>query len=471
MITDPAVRPPGGGSPSRARIPVQIEFLGAAGTVTGSKYLVRTAGRTLLIDCGMFQGTKALRLLNREPFPVDPSTVDEVILTHAHIDHTGVLPLLAREGFRGPVHCTPATGDLCGILLRDSAKLQEEEAAYANRHGYSRHTPALPLYTSHDAEKALRLLRPVPVHRAFAVGGGVEGRFVPAGHILGAASLRLTGPEGTIVFSGDVGHDPMLPEPEHPGDAEWVVMESTYGDRIYGPVDAATTLAEVVAEAAARGGAVIIPAFAVGRAQTLLWLLLKLKREGRLPDLPVYLDSPMAAAALDVMRRHGEAHRLPPGEMEAVAGMAEITETPRDSRRIMLAKHPRVIISASGMATGGRVLHHLRTLAPDPRTTILFAGYQAPGTRGADIVAGRETVKMFGEEVRIRATVRRLDTLSAHDDQTGLIAWMRRFAGPPRRCFLTHGEPHAAAALAGRAGEELGWSCTIPALRDSVELD
>jgi metallo-beta-lactamase family protein len=456
--------------PSLGRIHVQIEFLGAAGTVTGSKYLLRRDGGSLLVDCGLFQGTKALRLKNREPFPVPPAEVGAVVLTHAHLDHSGALPLLVRDGFRGPIHCTSATADLCEILLLDSGRLQEEEAAYANRHGYSRHRPALPLYTVRDAERAIERLRPLSGTAGLALPGGFEARFVPSGHILGAASVRMEGPEGAVVFSGDVGWDAMLPEPEHPGDAEWVVLESTYGDRVLETIDPATALAGVVAETAGRGGAVIVPAFAVGRAQTLLWLLLRLRREGRLPDVPVYLDSPMAARALEVMRRHPEAHRLTPEDVAGLARVAEIVESPAESRRVMLARSPRVIISASGMVTGGRVLHHLRTLAPDPRNTILFTGYQAPGTRGAEILAGRETVKMLGEHVRIAATVRRLESLSAHADQAGLLRWMGRFDRPPRRCFLTHGEPHAARALARRAGEEPGWNCSVPALGERVEL-
>ena len=262
----------------------------------------------------------------------------------------------------------------------------------------------------------------------------------------------------------------MLPEPEHPGEAEWVVMESTYGDRVHAPSDPAATLEAVVAETAARGGAVVIPAFAVGRAQRLLWILLGLRREGRLPDIPVYLDSPMAARAMEAMRVHTEAHRLPVTEVEALASFAEVAATPADSRRVMRERRPRIIVSASGMATGGRVLHHLAALAPDPKNTLLFAGYQAPGTRGARILGGAETVKIHGQQVPIRAEVRTLDTLSAHADQPGLLGWMERFATPPLRCFLTHGEPHAAAALAALAGERLGWACTVPALGERAEL-
>jgi metallo-beta-lactamase family protein len=443
---------------------MELTFLGAAGTVTGSKYLLRAAGRTLLVDCGLFQGLKALRLLNREPFPVDPAEIDAVLLTHAHLDHTGFLPVLVRDGFRGRVHCTPATDALCRILLPDSGKLQEEEAGFANRRGYSRHHPALPLYTAADAARSLHALSPVPFRSPLALGGDIRATWVPSGHIMGAGSLRVETPDGTVVFSGDIGHDPMLPEPEHPGEADWLLVESTYGDRLHGPTDPATALVDVITTTAARGGAVVLPAFAVGRAQMLLWLLLGLRREGRLPDVPIYLDSPMAAAALQVLRLHPEAHRLGAAEAEAVARVAEVVETPQESRRVMREPFPRVIIAASGMATGGRVLHHLAALAPDPKNTVCFAGYQAPGTRGADILAGAESVKIHGQQVRIRAEVRALDTLSAHADRDALLAWLERFRAAPERCYMVHGEPHAAGALAALAGERLGWRCSVPTL-------
>jgi metallo-beta-lactamase family protein len=449
---------------------VEITFLGAAGTVTGSRYLVRAGGRTVLVDCGLFQGLKELRLRNRAPFPVEPRSIDAIVLTHAHLDHTGYLPVLVRDGFAGPIHCTPATETLCGILLPDSARLQEEEAEFANRHGYSKHRPALPLYDGADARRTLRLLRPSPTGVPVALGGGLEAAFVPSGHILGAASVRLRTPEGTVVFSGDVGHDPMLPEPEHPGEGEWVLLESTYGNRLHASGDPADTLAAVVEETAARGGAVVIPSFAVGRAQMLLWLLLRLRRAGRLPDLPVYVDSPMAARAMEAMRRHPEAHRVSTADIDAMDDLAEVAESPQDSRRIMLERRPRIIVSASGMVTGGRVLHHVAALAPDPKNTFLFAGYQAPGTRGAHMLAGAETVKVHGRQVPVRAEVRMLDNLSAHDDREGLLAWMGRFARPPRRCFLVHGEPPAAEALAEAAGERLGWECTVPSLGERFEL-
>ena len=450
---------------------MEITFLGAAGTVTGSRYLARTGGRTVLVDCGLFQGDRDLRARNREPFPADARRIDAVVLTHAHLDHTGYLPALVRQGFRGPVHCTAATADLCAVILRDSAKLQEEEAEYAARKGWSRHHPPLPLYTAADAAAALEMLRPAPIHAPVDLGGGAEAAFVPAGHILGAASVRLATAEGTLVFSGDLGtKDPILPPSSHPGDADWLLVESTYGDRLHGDADPADELGEVIARTAARGGAVLIPAFAVGRAQTMLHLVARLRAEGRIPEVPVYVDSPMAEDAMDVFRRHPEAHLLSHDEVDALARAARVVRTPGESRRVTLAGYPRVIVSASGMLEGGRILHHLKALGPDPKNTLLFAGFQAPGTRGARILEGAPTVRVHGETVEIRCEVQLLETLSAHADQGELLAWMGRFSRPPRRTFITHGEPAAAAALRAEIESRLGWTCAIPSHGETVVL-
>jgi metallo-beta-lactamase family protein len=443
---------------------VDITFLGAAGTVTGSKYLLRAGGRTLLVDCGLFQGHKELRLRNREPFPIPPSQIDAVVLTHAHLDHSGWLPVLVREGYGGPVYCTPATAELCEILLLDSAHIQEEEAEFANRHRTSKHQPALPLYTIIDAERAVSRLRAVDWAVEKPLGGDAAFRYDPSGHMSGAASITLRAEGKTIVFSGDLGRtgDPLLPDPVPPGEADYLLVESTYGNRMHYPGDPADELAAVVNETVKRGGTVLIPAFAVGRAQLLMWHIWKLKREGRIPDLPVFLDSPMAGRATAVFRDHPETHHLTPEETEAVVAAAQPADTVAQSKAIGRMSYPRIVISASGMATGGRVLHHLKVMAPDSANTILFAGYQAAGTRGAQMVGGARTVRIHGADVAVNAQVEVLDGLSAHADYTEILGWLSSLERAPRRTFIVHGEPQAAEALRDRIEERFRWPCVIP---------
>lgn len=452
---------------------MQIRFLGAAGTVTGSKYLVSTGSRRILVDCGLFQGLKELRLRNREPLAIAPADIDTVLLTHAHLDHSGYVPLLVRDGYRGQIHCTPATRALCGILLPDSGYLQEEEAEYANRHGYSKHHPALPLYTLQDAQESLAYLNTVPFERQLDLGDGITATFLPAGHILGAAMILLRVGDVTVLFSGDLGrpHDPLLPPPAIVRQADYLVVESTYGDRRHEPVDPLDQLEEVIRRTSSRGGVVLIPAFAVGRTQSLLYLLYRLKQEQRMPDIPIYVDSPMAASAIEIFRRHPLEHGLSAAECDAVCDVAKATESVEESKEIGRMRFPRVIISASGMATGGRVLHHLKAFAPDARNTILFVGHQAVGTRGALMVAGARTVKMHGKHVPIHADVRVLDNLSAHADYAEILDWLRHFEAAPRQTFITHGEPEAATALESRIEEELGWHCHVPVHAESAPLD
>jgi metallo-beta-lactamase family protein len=451
---------------------MEITFLGGTGTVTGSKYLVTAGGRTVLVDCGLFQGLKQLRLRNREPFPVSPASIDAVVLTHAHLDHTGYLPLLVREGFRGPVYCTPATRDLCGVLLPDSGHLQEEEARFAAEHGYSRHHPPLPLYTRADAEASLESLRGTPFGEDVELGGGLRFCFRPAGHMLGAATVTLGDGHTTLAFSGDLGrpNDPLLPPPAPLPGADYLLVESTYGDRLHVPADPEDELEDTIRRTAARGGVVLVPAFAVGRAQAILLHLHRLKAAGRIPDIPIYLDSPMAASATRVFRVHARELRLSPSECDAVCRTAETTESVKESKRIDRMVVPRVVISASGMATGGRVLHHLKVFAPDPANTILFAGYQAAGTRGADLVAGARSVKIHGEHVRVRAEVASLDNVSAHADYAEILDWLGRMEGAPREVFVTHGEPVASDALRRRIQDRFGWSCRVPEHREHVVL-
>jgi metallo-beta-lactamase family protein len=451
---------------------MKITFLGGVGTVTGSKYLLETERGRLLVDCGLFQGFKQLRLRNWEPLPVPPQAIDCVILTHAHLDHSGYLPLLVRNGFKGSVLCTAATRDLCGILLPDAGHLEEQDAAFADRHGFSKHRPALPLYTEVDARAVQSRLTAIEYDRDHSLGSGLTLRFRYAGHILGAATATITNGDQTIVFSGDLGrpNDPVMRAPAPRPIAAYLVVESTYGNRRRDPGDPAEMLASVVTRTAARGGSVLIPAFAVGRAQTLLYYLYRLKGERRIPDLPVFLDSPMAIDAGDIFHEHRRDHRLSEKECREVCTIARQTRSIDDSKAIDRSHVPSIIISASGMATGGRVLHHLKVFGPDARNTVLFAGFQAPGTRGAAMVAGASEVKIHGGYVPIRAEVVSLDMLSAHADAEEIMGWLRTCSTPPRTTFITHGEPDASDALRHRVEEELGWRCRVPAYRDEAEL-
>ena len=452
---------------------MNLTFLGATDTVTGSKYLLREGGATLLVDCGLFQGYKQLRLRNWQGLPVAAGAIDAVVLTHAHLDHSGYLPLLARQGFRGKVYCTPATRDLCGILLPDSGHLLEEEAQYLNRHGLSKHDPALPLYTRDDAVRCLRLLHPVEYGREWQPAPGLHATLQPSGHMPGAAFVRIDNGSRSILFSGDIGRpaDLVLKAPVRVAGADYLVVESTYGDRLHERDDPLRQLADVIKRTAARGGVVVVPAFAVGRAQVLLHCMRLLKQSHAIPDVPVYLNSPMAASAVRVYQQHLEALRLTRAECDAMAQVAHIVETPEESRELNARRGPMVIIAASGMATGGRVVHHLKAFAPDARNTILFTGHQAGGTRGASLVAGAPTVRIHGEDVPVRAEVAVLGTLSAHADAGEILDWLRGFAAAPKQTFITHGEPASADALRLRIERELHWNCRAPYYTESVALD
>lgn len=454
---------------------MKITFLGAAGTVTGSRFLVESQGARLLVDCGLFQGLKALRLKNREPFPVDVASLDAVALTHAHIDHSGFLPVLTRGGYRGDVYCTPATRDLCAVLLPDAGHLQEEEARYRTRTKTTRHHPALPLYTEEDAEQALERLAPVDWHEEIVVGkeGQLRLRFHRAGHILGAAWLSVDDGRRRVIFSGDLGKsDDLLMKPPEPiGRADYVVMESTYGDRAHGDTDPAAFLADVITRTAGRGGVVLVPSFAVGRAQKLLHLLAGLKAEGRIPDVPVFLNSPMAIDVTEIFRAHPEDHRLDAQACQAMCAAARYVRTVEESKALNSSPMPMVILAGSGMATGGRIVHHLKAKLPDPRNTVLFAGFQAAGTRGEQLLSGARRVKIHGQWVDVRAEVVTLDVLSAHADGDELVEWLSTATPRPRGVFLVHGEPAAQDALRVRVRDALGDEPMIPALGDSVELD
>lgn len=451
---------------------MRITFLGAAGTVTGSKYLLEHGGRRVLVDCGLFQGLKQLRLRNWEPLPLAAGKVDAVVLTHAHIDHTGYLPALAKQGFDGPVFSTEATRDLANLLLPDSGHLQEEDAFYANRHGFSKHKPALPLYTEEDARKTLRLFKPRDFGQEFEAVPGIHVKFSLAGHILGAASVHVRWDSGSILFSGDIGRDEdlVMRPPEAPPAADYVVVESTYGDRSHEKEDPATTFAEVINRTAARGGVVVVPAFAVGRAQALMYLVAVLKREGRIPDLPVFLNSPMAADTTAIYHKHRTEHRLDPEQCRMMCTAAKIVNSVEESRKLNELRFPGVIISASGMATGGRVVHHLKAFAPDHRNTVLLAGYQAAGTRGAALAGGAKEIKIHGQYVPVKAEVASLGSLSAHADREELLRWIGRLPRAPKRVFVTHGEPVAADAFRHAIEEKHRWPASVPDLMQTVEL-
>lgn len=451
---------------------IQITFLGGAGTVTGSKYLVNTVDKKILVDCGLFQGYKQLRLRNRAPFYVAPKEIDVVVLTHAHLDHSGYLPLLVKNGFAGKIYCSAATRKLCAILLTDSGHLQEEEAKYANRRGYSKHSPALPLYTVADAEQALKYFAAIEFASDTELGGGLTLRLLPAGHMLGAGLVQLQYAGETLLFSGDLGrpNDPIMVAPTNVTHADYLVIESTYGDRLHDSFDPLPRLAEIINRTARRGGVVIVPAFAVGRAQSLMYLIHLLKEARTISDIPVFLNSPMAANATRIYHEHPGEHRLTPEQCTAINNTAKIVNSAEDSKALNQRKGPMIIISASGMATGGRVLHHLKTFAPDARNTVLFAGYQAGGTRGAAMLNGAETIKIHGEYVPVRAEIANIDSLSAHADYAEILDWLSHFQAPPRQTFITHGEPQAADALRHRIEEKLGWRTVVPDYLETVHL-
>lgn len=445
---------------------------GGAGTVTGSKHMLELDGRRVLVDCGLFQGLKNLRELNWAPFPVDPASVGVVVLTHAHLDHSGYLPRLVRQGFQGQILCTPATRDVAELILKDAARLQETEAKDANRLGTSRHRPALPLHDERDAEAALSRFTPTPFDTAVPLPNGAELLFRHAGHILGAATAEIRWGGRTILFSGDLGRyaDPMLPDPVSGTEADIVVIESTYGNRRHPAGSPEDSLADVVTRTVARGGTVIIPAFAVGRAQSLLYHLWSLRQAGRLAGVPVYLDSPMAIDASDLLCAHPGDLRLDPRSCRLACGIATYVRSSRESKALSADRRPKIIISASGMATGGRVLHHLKAFAPDPRNTVLFAGYQAEGTRGRSMLSGAEDIKIHGEWVPVRAEVTEVPALSAHADAGELVRWLSGLRRPPERILIVHGEPEASEALRVRIKRELGWEASVPRQDQRIEL-
>ncbi len=458
-----------------------LTFLGAAGTVTGSKHLLDLGDHRVLIDCGLFQGLKELRLRNWAALPVDASTIDAVVLTHAHLDHCGYLPRLVAQGFKGRIFCTPGTRELCTLVLPDSAHLQEEDARRANRRGYTKHSPALPLYTSLDAARTLTRLQPVGYDRPVPVAPDVEVEFINAGHLLGSAYARLRVGPRTILFGGDLGRygRPVLPDPQPVAAADVLLVESTYGDRVHPPDDDGAALAAIVNDTVKRGGKVIVPSFAIGRTEEVIYWIKRLEEQKRIPVLPVYVDSPMAAGALqfyaermnelDPDLNHGNV-----GQRQVSAfytSRMRIVETVEQSKAVMQSLEPAIVIAASGMATGGRVLHHLAAGLPDPRNTVMFVGFQAAGTRGRLLCDGAKQIKLLGQIVAVAARIERVDSMSAHADANEILRWLKNFTQPPQTTYIVHGEPVAADALAKRIQTELKWSTHVAKHFERVDLN
>ena len=452
-----------------------LSFLGAARTVTGSKHLVEIDGQRILFDCGLFQGLKDLRLRNWAPLSVPPDTIDAVVLTHAHIDHCGWLPRLISQGFKGRVHCTGGTADLCQLVLPDAAHIQEEDAKFANKRGYSKHAPALPLYTEEDAAEALSRLKTAPYNTKIPVSKDLEIEFINAGHLLGSSYVLLTRKNksgGRILFGGDLGRysRPILPDPSPAVEADVLLVESTYGDRIHPEEDDGATLARIITETVARRGKVIIPAFAIGRVEELLYWLFKLEDEGRLPKLPIYVDSPMALKGIAHYSSRADELDKEIVEMRRKLPRFTAINSAAESKALVADDASAVIIASSGMATGGRVVHHLFAGLPDPRNTVLFVGFQAAGTRGRVLVDGARYVKMFGQQVPVHARIEKIDGMSSHADAGEIIHWLRTFPRAPRTTYLVHGEIIAQEALKLRITKELGWNVEIPSHGQKVDL-
>ena len=462
-------------------MPATLTFQGAARTVTGSRYLVESDGQRVLVDCGMFQGLKELRLRNWADPPVPPASIDSVVLTHAHLDHVGMLPRLVAQGFKGRIFCTPGTRDLCSLVLPDAGRLQEEEAERANRKGYTKHRPAKPLFTEEDALVTLSRLQPVGYLRPIPVGSsGLEVQFIPTGHLLGAAYVRMRrqdGAGGTVLFGGDLGryNRPILPDPSAGSDADVLLVESTYGDRLHPTDDETARLATLINETAEKRGKLIIPSFAIGRVEEVLYAIKQLEDAGKVPALPVYVDSPMALQALkfyerrtdeldgDIERRRGEVSAFCTKRFTPVVSAQE-------SRDVVERAGPAIVISASGMATGGRVLHHLANGLADPKNTVLFVGFQAAGTRGRQLIEGAQEVRIFGQFIPVHARVEKLNGMSAHADAGEIVQWLRTFPKPPGVTYLVHGEPSAQETLQTRIVAELAWNVQIPRHGDRVSI-
>lgn len=443
---------------------MEITFLGATRTVTGSKYLISIDSKKILIDCGLFQGYKELRLRNWDKLPIEPHQIDAVILTHAHIDHSGYLPLLVKNGFTGKIYCTKGTKDLCTILLPDSGYLQEEDANRANRYGYSKHTPALPLYTMEDGKRALDQFVAINFNDAFKLFDMLAVKFLPAGHIIGSSLVYLEHRNKSVLFTGDLGraNHPVMKPPANVTSADYLIIESTYGNRLHDKSNPLDQLADVINKTTARGGSIIIPAFAVGRTQDLLYYLYLLKKEKRIVNIPIFLDSPMAQDVSDLLSRHSEEYRFPKELSREICHVAKYIKTSQESKTIDQYNGPLIIISASGMAEGGRILHHLKAFLPEKRHTIVFTGYQAGGTRGDRLLRGELEIKIHGAMIPVRAQIEVINSMSAHVDYQEMLEWLENFKQPPKKVFITHGDHDATQILKNKIEEKFNWTCIIP---------
>jgi len=452
-----------------------LTFLGAARTVTGSKHLLEVDGQRILFDCGLFQGLKDLRLRNWSPLPIPAETIDAVVLTHAHIDHSGWLPRLVSQGFKGPVHCTGGTLDLCRLVLPDAAHLQEEDAKFANKRGFSRHQPALPLYTEEDAAEALSRFKVADYGKKIEVVKGIEIEFINAGHLLGSSYVLVTRSDksgGRILFGGDLGRysRPILPDPSPGVAADVLLVESTYGDRLHPAEDNGEALARIIRETFARRGKLIVPAFAIGRVEELLYWLFRLEDEGRLEKVPIYVDSPMAIKGIAFYDARTDELDKEIASMKRKLPRFTPVNSGLESKALVERDAPAVIIASSGMATGGRVVHHLADGLPDSRNTVLFVGFQAAGTRGRQLIDGAKQVKIFGQYVPVHAKIEKIDAMSAHADAGEIVRWLRTFPRAPKATYLVHGEPGAQDALRARITKELGWNVEIPSHGQKVDL-
>jgi len=450
---------------------MKLTFLGGTGTVTGTKYLLENNGFKILIDCGLFQGMKDLRLRNWDKFPLDPASINAVVITHAHIDHTGYLPVLMKKGFKGPIYSTEATFDLCQVLLRDAGKLQEEDAEYANKKGYSKHDPAEPLFTIEDAEKVLTLFKPQKFHAPFDLGP-TKVNFIPSGHILGSALVNLKTNDKSVLFTGDLGRpeDLIMIPPETVSVADYLIIESTYGNRVHEKLNPLIKLESVLKKALDRNGVVMIPAFSIGRTQAFLYAIHLLKEQKKIKDVPVFLNSPMSISAMEIYCKHRSEHRLNPDQCHSMCATAKYVRLVDESIKLNSKKGPMIIISASGMATGGRILHHFKAFGPDKNNMIVLAGFQAAGTRGRLLLEGKKSLKIHGKEVAMNAEVELVDGFSAHADQNELLQWLKNFSAPPKSIFVTHGEPEASLALKNKIQAELNWNAVVPEYLQTVEL-
>lgn len=450
---------------------INIQFLGAAGTVTGSKYLIQTTDKNILVDCGMFQGLKELRLLNWEPFPFNVSTIDIVLLTHGHLDHTGYLPRIINAGFTGSIWGTAPTLEIAKIILEDSAKIQEEDAARANAKGYSKHKPAQPLYDLKDVEKTLPHFNPQPLDKWIEISEGISCRFKYNSHIIGATFIELKIGDKTIVFSGDIGRDNdlLMYPPQKPETADILFIESTYGDRLH-PDNSETQLEEIINAAAKMNGTIIVPGFAVERIQMLMYLLWQLKKKGKIPALPIYMDSPMGRDVLNIFHHYTSWHKLPAEQCTEMCHDIKLIKTMQETVKLAADKSVKIVIAGSGMASGGRVLTYFQQFLGDASATILLVGYQADGTRGRQLLDGAKEVKLYGKYYSVNAKIENVEGLSAHADQKGLIDWMSQLTKKPEKIFIVHGEPQSADALRVKIKNVYGWDCVVPTLNEIIKI-